>query len=65
MRTERLVLRPFRPDGRRRGPPRLQDPETQRWITGIPVPYTREDARTFVEDIAMKERADRTGPVAA
>jgi RimJ/RimL family protein N-acetyltransferase len=61
VRTERLVLRPFRPSDvdavHRAG----QDPETQRWVSGIPVPYTREDARRFVEDVAPRERADRLG----
>ncbi|HEY0401271.1 MAG TPA: GNAT family N-acetyltransferase [Blastococcus sp.] len=59
--TERLVLRPFRPadvDAVHRA---SQDPETQRWISGITVPYTREDARTFVEDVATREREDRLG----
>ena len=61
VRTERLLLRPFRPadiDAVHRA---SQDPVTQRWISGIPVPYGLEDARTFVEDVAMKEREDRTG----
>jgi RimJ/RimL family protein N-acetyltransferase len=59
--TERLVLRPFRPDDVAEVHRASQDPETQRWITGIPVPYTPEDARRFVEDMAMKERTDRLG----
>jgi RimJ/RimL family protein N-acetyltransferase len=61
VRSERLVLRPPRLDDvdavQRAG----QDPESQRWITGIPVPYRREDARRFVEDVAMRERSDGLG----
>jgi RimJ/RimL family protein N-acetyltransferase len=61
IRTERLLLRPFRAadvdEVHRAG----QDPETQRWITGMPVPYTREDARRFVEDVAMNDRAEGLG----
>jgi RimJ/RimL family protein N-acetyltransferase len=61
VRTERLLLRPFRAadvDAVHRA---SQDPETQRWISGIPLPYTLAEARTFVEGVAMKEREDRTG----
>ena len=61
VRTERLLLRPFRPDDVDDVHRASQDPETQRWITAIPVPYTREDARRFVEDVAMRERSDRLG----
>jgi RimJ/RimL family protein N-acetyltransferase len=61
IRTERLVLRPFRRTDVDAVFRASQDPETQRWISGIPVPYTLEDARKFVEDIAMKEREDGTG----
>jgi RimJ/RimL family protein N-acetyltransferase len=61
IRTERLLLRPFRPSDVDAVHRASQDPETQRWISSIPVPYTREDARRFVEDVAPKERADRLG----
>jgi RimJ/RimL family protein N-acetyltransferase len=61
IRTERLVLRPFRPEDVDAVHRASQDPETQRWISAIPVPYTREDARRFVEDVAPRERADRLG----
>lgn len=61
IRTERLLLRPFRPSDVDDVHRASEDPESQRWITGIPVPYTREDARRFVEDVAMKERVDRLG----
>jgi RimJ/RimL family protein N-acetyltransferase len=61
VRTERLLLRPFRTDDVDAVHRASQDPDTQRWISAIPVPYTREDARVFVEDIAMRERGDRLG----
>jgi RimJ/RimL family protein N-acetyltransferase len=61
IRTERLVLRPFRPEDVDAVYLASQDAETQRWIGAIPVPYTREAARTFVEDVAMRQRAEATG----
>ena len=65
VRTPRLLLRPFRPEDADAVHRACQDPETQRWLTSLPVPYTREDARRFIDDVAMRERIDRTGlPVA-
>jgi RimJ/RimL family protein N-acetyltransferase len=61
VRTERLLLRPYRPEDVDAVHRASQDPESQRWISAIPVPYTREDARRFVEDIAMRDRSDRLG----
>jgi RimJ/RimL family protein N-acetyltransferase len=61
IRTERLVLRPYRPEDVEPVFRASQDPETQRWIGAIPVPCTREDARRFVEEVAPRERADRLG----
>jgi RimJ/RimL family protein N-acetyltransferase len=61
VRTERLLLRPYRPDDVDAVHRASQDSESQRWISAIPVPYTREDARRFVEDIAMRDRSDRLG----
>lgn len=58
VRTERLVLRPFRPDDEEAVFAACQDPEIQRWITAIPVPYTEADARTFITEIAIAGRAD-------
>ena len=61
VRTPRLVLRPHRPadvDAVHRA---SQDAESQRWISAIPAPYTREDARRFVDDVALRERADGLG----
>ena len=61
IRTERLVLRPFRASDVDAVHAASQDPETQRWISAIPVPYTRADARHYVEEVAMRERAEGTG----
>jgi RimJ/RimL family protein N-acetyltransferase len=61
LRTERLVLRPFRPDDVDPVHRASQDPEAQRWIGALPVPYTRADARRFVEDVAPRERRERSG----
>jgi RimJ/RimL family protein N-acetyltransferase len=58
VRTARLVLRPHRLDDVDAVLRASQDPESQRWITAMPVPYTREEARRFVEDVAMRERSD-------
>lgn len=59
--TERLLLRPFRSDDVDAVHRASQAPETQRWITAIPVPYTREDARAFVEEVARHHRSEGLG----
>lgn len=46
-----VVLRPFRPGDVEVVVTACQDPEIQRW-TSIPVPYRREDAVGYVEQIA-------------
>lgn len=56
--TERLVLRPYRSDDVDAVHRACQDVEIQRWLPIIPVPYTREDARAFVEEAAPAGRAD-------
>jgi RimJ/RimL family protein N-acetyltransferase len=61
VRTERLLLRPFRPTDVDAVFRASQDPETRRWIGAMPSPYTRADARRFVQDVAPKERADGLG----
>jgi RimJ/RimL family protein N-acetyltransferase len=58
VRTERLVLRPYHPDDLEAVHRACQDPDIQYWITAIPVPYTREVARTFVEETTVSERAE-------
>ena len=47
----RLHLRPWRPTDAEVVLAACSDPQTQRWTT-VPVPYTAEDARGFVEDMA-------------
>ncbi|MGY1804752.1 GNAT family N-acetyltransferase [Blastococcus sp. SYSU D00922] len=61
VRTPRLTLRPFRADDVDAVLRASQDPESKRWISAMPDPYTREDARRFVEDVAMRDRSDRLG----
>ena len=41
VRTERLVLRPYRPADVEAVLAACQDPETQRWLPDLPQPYTR------------------------
>ncbi|MGY1690012.1 GNAT family N-acetyltransferase [Geodermatophilus sp. SYSU D01105] len=65
VRTGRLVLRPHRAEDEDAVLTACQDPGIQRWITAIPVPYTRADARGWVSEVAPRERAERRGlPVA-
>jgi RimJ/RimL family protein N-acetyltransferase len=61
VRTARLVLRPYRPDDADAVHRACQDPEIQRWISVIASPYTAEDARAWVEDVAPAERAEGQG----
>jgi RimJ/RimL family protein N-acetyltransferase len=61
VRTERLVLRPYRADDIEVIHRACQDPDIQYWITAIPVPYTLEHARTFVEETSVRGRADGSG----
>jgi RimJ/RimL family protein N-acetyltransferase len=60
VRTERLVLRPFREDDVEAVFAGCQDPDVQRWIN-IPVPYTRDDARAYVLEDSPVERRAGTG----
>jgi RimJ/RimL family protein N-acetyltransferase len=60
IRTERLVLRPFRADDVEAVVAGCQDPDIQRWIN-IPVPYTREHARAYVAVDSPAERWAGTG----
>ncbi|MGY1717354.1 GNAT family N-acetyltransferase [Geodermatophilus sp. SYSU D01106] len=65
VRTARLVLRPPTTDDAAAVTRAMQDPETQRWVTGAPVPYTEDDARAFL-DTVLRQRAEGTGlPVVA
>lgn len=65
IRTERLVLRPFRADDAAAVFAACQADDIRRWISAIPSPYTREDARAFVGEVAPGDRASGRGmPVA-
>jgi RimJ/RimL family protein N-acetyltransferase len=61
VRTERLVLRPYRPEDEDAVLRACQEPEIQRWNLSIPVPYTRDVARAWVTDVAPRVRADGHG----
>jgi RimJ/RimL family protein N-acetyltransferase len=65
IRTERLVLRPYRPDDAEAVFAACQADDIRRWISAIPSPYTRDDARSFVTEMAPGDRASGRGmPVA-
>ena len=51
-----VTLRAHRPDDVRRTFEQCQDPLSQRW-TVVPVPYSMEDARTFVEEVCPRSWA--------
>ncbi len=61
VRTERLVLRPYRPEDADAVHRACQDADIQRWLTAVAVPYTGEDARAWVEELAPAERATGEG----
>ena len=61
VRTERLVLRPHREDDVAAIHRACQDEDIQHWITAIPLPYTVDDARTWVTEVAPRERAQGRG----
>ena len=60
VRTERLRLRPFRPDDVDPVFRACQDPEHRRWLPNLPSPYTRADAGEFVTGAAARGRAEGT-----
>ncbi len=60
VRTERLLLRPMREDDVDPVFRACQDPGTQRWLTALPSPYTREAAADFVLRTAPAGRAAGT-----
>jgi RimJ/RimL family protein N-acetyltransferase len=60
VRTERLLLRPFRREDVDPVYRACTDPDVQRWLTALPSPYTRETAAEFVLDIAPRGRAAGT-----
>jgi RimJ/RimL family protein N-acetyltransferase len=61
VRTDRLVLRPYRPDDVVTVLRACQDPEIQRWISAIPLPYTEEAARAWVCEQAPQARTEGRG----
>lgn len=65
VRTERLVLRPYRPDDVAAVHRACQDAEIQRWITVLPVPYTEADALAFVTETTVSGRAEGRGLLTA
>ncbi len=60
VRTERLLLRPMREDDVDPVFRACQDPETRRWLTALPSPYTRGSAADFVLRTAPAGRAAGT-----
>jgi RimJ/RimL family protein N-acetyltransferase len=58
IRTERLLLRPFRPEDADPVFRACQDPGIQRWLLALPSPYRREDAEAFVTGLAVAGRAE-------
>ena len=61
VRTERLVLRPFREDDVDAVLTACQDPDIPRWISAVGVPYTRADAEAWVTGEAPAMRRAGTG----
>jgi RimJ/RimL family protein N-acetyltransferase len=61
VRTERLVLRPYRPEDEDAVHRACQDPDIQYWNTVIPSPYTRAVAREWVREVAPRQRAEGRG----
>jgi len=49
LRTDGIILRPWREDDALAVTAACQDPEIARWIPVIPSPYSEEDARGFLE----------------
>jgi RimJ/RimL family protein N-acetyltransferase len=60
VRTDRLVLRPFRPEDVDAVVRACQDPGHRRWLPNLPEPYTRADAEEFVTGVAARGRAEGT-----
>jgi RimJ/RimL family protein N-acetyltransferase len=64
VRTERLVLRPYRPDDVEAVHRACQDPDIQRWLR-VPSPYTEADAAQFVTETTVQARAEGQGLLTA
>ena len=52
IRTDRLILRPWRPEDADAVLAACTDPVTQRWTSGLPSPYTAQNAKEYVEELA-------------
>jgi RimJ/RimL family protein N-acetyltransferase len=63
--TERLVLRPYRPDDAEAVHRACQDPDIQHWRRSVPSPYTEADAIEFVTETTVRARAERRGLLTA
>ena len=61
IRTERLLLRPPRPDDQEAVYGACQDLDILRWTVNLPDPYTRADAAAWVCRLAPAERAEGRG----
>lgn len=64
IRTERLLLRPYRAEDADAVHRACQDAEIQRWTT-VPSPYTEDDAREFVTETTASGRAEGRGLLTA
>lgn len=64
VRTERLVLRPYRPDDAEPVFRACQDPESVHWLM-LPDPYTPAEAVDFVEKHTVSVRAEQRGLITA
>src|SRR3954447_20733383 len=64
VRTERLVLRPYRSDDVDAVLRACQDSDILRWLT-VPSPYTRDDAVEFVTETTVSARAEKRGLLTA
>ena len=65
VRTERLVLRPYRPEDVDPVHRACQDPDIQRWRRSVPSPYTEADAIQFVTGTTVQARAEGRGLLTA
>ncbi|SOC48890.1 Protein N-acetyltransferase, RimJ/RimL family [Blastococcus aggregatus] len=64
VRTERLVLRPYRADDVAAVHRACQDADIQRWLR-VPSPYTETDAAEFVTETSVSARAEGRGLLTA
>ena len=64
VRTERLLLRPYRADDAEAVHRACQDSDILRWLT-VPSPYTRDDAVEFVTETTVSARAEKRGLLTA